>query len=237
MDRFETARARSVRLYVGLRADIISGRMRPGDGMSETRLAEQHGISRTPVREVLRRLTEEGFLRVVPQIGTFVAPINLLAVKDSQFIRETLECRAVRLVTEKITPDQLVLLRAHLDRQEKTIAGGDRAGFFASDEAMHRDLMRIAEHPSVWDLVASVKAQLDRVRYLSLEDDDWLSMIFGQHNEIIAGIADGDADRAERTMQAHLRTAFGAIERIAAHHADFFEQPAADTRVSAQSSQ
>jgi len=224
MDQFEPARAKSARLYAGLRAGIISGRMRPGEGMSETRLAEQHGISRTPVREVLRRLTEEGFLRVVPQIGTFVAPINLTAVKDSQFIRETLECRAVRLVADKITPDQLDLLRAHLDRQEKTIVGGDRAGFFASDEAMHRDLMRIAEHPSVWDLVASVKAQLDRVRYLSLEDDDWLSMIFGQHNEIIDSIAAGDADRAERTMQAHLRTVFGAIERIAEVHAEFFAQ-------------
>jgi GntR family transcriptional regulator, rspAB operon transcriptional repressor len=224
MDRFETARTRSTRLYASLRADIISGRMRPGAGMSETGLAEQHGISRTPVREVLRRLTEEGLLRVVPQIGTFVAPIKLTAVKDSQFIRETLECRAVRLVVETITRDQVKALRAHLDRQGEMIAGGDTAGFFASDEAMHRDLMRMAEHPSVWDLIASVKAQLDRVRHLSLEDTEWLAMIFGQHREIVRCIDARDAVGAEQAMQTHLRTVFGAIERIAAAQGEFFEQ-------------
>jgi DNA-binding GntR family transcriptional regulator len=224
MDQFETARARSARLYAGLRAEIVSGRMRPGAGMSETGLAEQHGISRTPVREVLRRLTEEGLLRVVPQIGTFVAPIKLTAVKDSQFIRETLECRAVRLVAEKIARHQVDVLREYLDRQEELIAGGDAAGFFASDEAMHRDLMRIAGHPSVWDLIASVKAQLDRVRHLSLEDTEWLAMIFGQHREIVQCIGARDAAGAEQAMQAHLRTVFGAIERIAAANAEFFEQ-------------
>jgi DNA-binding GntR family transcriptional regulator len=223
MDQFETARARSARLYASLRAEIISGRMRPGAGMSETGLAEQHGISRTPVREVLRRLTEEGLLRVVPQIGTFVAPIKLTAVKDSQFIRETLECRTVRLVAETITRDQVGALHAYLDRQEKLIAGGDAAGFFASDEAMHRELMRIAEHPSVWDLIASVKAQLDRVRHLSLEDTGWLAMVFGQHREIVRCIEAHNAEGAEQAMQAHLRTVFGAIERIAAAQAEFFE--------------
>src|SRR5580693_7955285 len=99
----ETVRATGARLYADLHADIITGRMRPGESLSETRVAEQYGISRTPVREVFRRLTEEGFLRVVPQVGTYVAPINLAAVTDSQFIRETLERRAVCLTAERAT--------------------------------------------------------------------------------------------------------------------------------------
>lgn len=227
MDRFETAKAKGDRLHQHLRADIVSGRMRPGERLSETRLAEQYAISRTPVREVLRRLLEEDLLRVVPQVGTFVAPIHLAAVRDSQFIRETLECRAVRLAAGNRTQEHLRLLRRYLAQQARLVAAGDRLGFFASDEAMHRDIMRIADHPSVWDLIASVKAQLDRVRYLSLEDDAWLAMIFRQHQEIVDCIDKRDADRAEQAMQAHLRTAFGAIERIAEVHPDFFEQTAA----------
>ena len=94
----ETARAASARLYADLHAGIITGRMRPGESLSETRVAEQYGISRTPVREVFRRLTEEGFLSVVPQVGTYVAPINLAAVTDDMIDRIAIigtadECR------------------------------------------------------------------------------------------------------------------------------------------------
>ena len=100
IDRFETARTKGNRLYERLYADILTGRLRPGEVLSETRIADQHGISRTPVREVFQRLAKEGLLRVVPQIGTFVAPISLAAVSASQFIREALECRAVRQAAE-----------------------------------------------------------------------------------------------------------------------------------------
>jgi DNA-binding GntR family transcriptional regulator len=78
----------------------------------------------------------------------------------------------------------------------------------------------------VWELIASVKAQLDRVRHLSLEDRDWLSMIFAQHEEIVAHIATHDGAAASRAMQQHLRTVFAAIDRIAETHAEFFEETA-----------
>src|SRR4029077_13209565 len=90
----ETVQAAGARLYADLHADIITRRLRPGASLSETKVAVHYGISRTPVREVFRRLAEEGFLRVVPQVATYVAPINLAAGADSQFIRETLGGRA-----------------------------------------------------------------------------------------------------------------------------------------------
>ena len=91
MPPFESARERGGRLYDRLRDDILCGRLRPGEALSETRLAEQHGISRTPVREVIQRLAKENLLAIVPQVGTFVAPIKLSSVTSSQFIREALE--------------------------------------------------------------------------------------------------------------------------------------------------
>ena len=213
------------RLYADLHADIITGRLRPGASLSETKVAEQYGISRTPVREVFRRLADEGFLRVVPQVATYVAPINLAAVTDSQFIRETLECRAVALSAEKASERDIRALRHEIRTQEQAIAAGNRTRFFASDEAMHRILMTIAGYPAVWDLIGSAKAQLDRVRHLSLERDDWLQMIFHQHRSIVDRVIAHDVAGAEAAMREHLRTVFAAVEHIAAAHAEFFDGP------------
>jgi DNA-binding GntR family transcriptional regulator len=221
---FETARERGSRLYERLREDILSGRMRPGEALSESRLAEQHGISRTPVREVIQRLAKENLLAIVPQVGTFVAPIKLSAVTSSQFIREALECRAVRFATERATRPQVEALRQQILRQDEAIARGDHVAFFQLDERMHALILDIAGHAHAWDLIASVKAQLDRVRYLSLEDSRWLKMIFRQHREIVAAIRNHDPQGAEQAMQGHLRTVFDAVARIAEEHAEFFEQ-------------
>jgi DNA-binding GntR family transcriptional regulator len=219
----DSVRVAGARLHAELRSDIITGRMRPGESLSEARVAEQYGISRTPVREVFRRLTDEGLLRVVPQVGTYVAPINLAAVSDSQFIREALECHAVRHAADRITALQVRALQRQLTEQARRVAASDHAGFFTLDERMHQTIATIAGHAAVWDLIASVKAQLDRVRHLSLEDDDWLTMIFHQHGDIVARLGAHDAAGAEHAMQRHLRTAFAAIDRIATRHADFFE--------------
>src|ERR1700751_3843282 len=124
--QFETARTRGNRLHARLYADILTGRLRPGEALSETRIAEQHGISRTPVREVFQNLAKEGLLRVVPQIGTFVAPINLTSVKAAQFIREALECRAVRDAAERISRPEAAALRRQIADQARAIRDGDR---------------------------------------------------------------------------------------------------------------
>ena len=221
----ESVQAAGARLYDDLHGNIITGRLRPGASLSETKVAERYGISRTPVREVFRRLAGEGFLRVVPQVATYVAPINLAAVTDSQFIRETLECRAVSLSAERASGREIRALRHEIRAQEQAIAAGNRARFFASDEAMHRTLMTIAGYPAVWDLIGSAKAQLDRVRHLSLEQGDWLRMIFRQHQSIVDRIASHDSAGAEAAMREHLRTVFAAVERIAAEHAEFFDGP------------
>ncbi|MFD1625624.1 GntR family transcriptional regulator [Azospirillum griseum] len=215
-------------VYDTLRHAILNGDLRPGEGLSETKLAAQFGVSRTPVRDAVRRLSDDGFLRVVPQVGTFVAPIQLTAVADSQFVRETLECRTIRLAAERLDPVQASALDRHLAAQERAVAANDAAAFFAADEAMHADLIRIAGRPAVWNLILDVKAQLDRVRCLSLESADWLAMIFDQHRVIIERTRARDADGAEAAMRAHLRSVFDAIDRIAATNQEYFEDTPAD---------
>jgi DNA-binding GntR family transcriptional regulator len=216
-------RATGQQLYEDLHGKIVRGELRPGDALSETKVGESYGLSRTPVREVFWRLGEDGFLRVVPQVGTFVAPINVAAVYDSQFIREALECRAVADAARDPQAAEVATLRDNLERQRVAVAAGDYAAFFALDEAMHRGLMHMAGRPFVWQVIAGAKAQLDRVRYFSLEDRDWLAMIFDQHAALVDRVVAADPAGAVDIMTAHLRTAFAAIGRIAAEHGDFFE--------------
>src|ERR1700752_3314495 len=128
--QFETARTRGNRPHPRLYADILTGRLRPGEALSETRVAEQHGISRTPVREVFQTLAKEGLLRIVPQFGVFAAPINLGSVNASQFVREALECRAVRDAANRASRAQVAVLKEQIAAQAKAIRSGDPVAFF-----------------------------------------------------------------------------------------------------------
>ncbi len=214
-----------------LRGDILAAVLRPGEAMSEARMAVRFGVSRTPVREAFKRLVEEGFLMVVPQVGTFVAPIDLAAVHDSQFVRETLECRTVALAARHADDAGKAALEQNVREQERDLAIGDRTSFFRHDEAFHAELAKLAGHPSVWSLIEGVKAQLDRVRCLSLESAAWPNMILTQHREIMHCVVTGDEVGAEAAMRAHLRTVFDAIETIARDQVDAFAGSATPARL------
>jgi DNA-binding GntR family transcriptional regulator len=216
------ARQSTDQIHRALRGDILNAVLLPGEAMSEARMAVQFGVSRTPVREAFKRLVDEGFLVVVPQVGTFVAPIDLAAVYDSQFVRETLECRTVVLAAQRIDAAGKAALERLIRLQEQALKTGDRVDFFRQDEAFHAELSRLSGHPSVWGLIEGVKAQLDRVRCLSLEAASWPGMIMDQHRQIAATVGAGDEAGAERAMRAHLRTVFDAIEAIARNHVDAF---------------
>ncbi|MEP7328264.1 MAG: GntR family transcriptional regulator [Betaproteobacteria bacterium] len=208
--------------YAWLRAEILSGRMRPAQALSENEVAQHLGMSRTPVREAIIRLESEGLLTVRPQVGTEVAPIDVDAVADGQFVREALECRTVALAANAVTPADAAELRAMLDEQARVAALGDHAAFVPLDDGMHQKLVAMAGRPRVWRAVEDVKAQLDRVRFLSLEDPAWLATIHQQHEEIVLRVIAGDAEGAAAAMSRHLRAVFASIATIAQTRPEYF---------------
>src|SRR5690606_15671687 len=123
-------------IYDDLRSQIVSISLKPGIGLSEARIAEQYGVSRTPVREAFKRLAEDGFLEVVPQVGTFVSRIDMQIIRDAHFVRETLECRIVELAAMRIDDAQRRELQENLRALELAQRSGDRAAHFRADEAM-----------------------------------------------------------------------------------------------------
>jgi len=208
--------------YAWLRQAILAGALPPGSPLSENEVASRLGVSRTPVREAIIRLEGEGLLVVRPQVGTTVAAIDLDAVADGQFLREAVECRAVALAAGRVTAADARDLKAQLREQARAVARGDQAGFVALDDRMHQRLVAMSGRPNVWHAVEDVKAQLDRVRFLSLEDPHWLASILAQHEAIVQHVVDGDGAAAASAMSRHLRAVFASVDAIARERPQFF---------------
>jgi DNA-binding GntR family transcriptional regulator len=208
--------------YRWLRGEILAGTLPPGAPLSENEVAQRLGVSRTPVREAFIRLESEGLLNVTPQVGTTVAPIDVEAVADGQFLREAIETRAVALAAEAATPADAQALKANLREQARAVARRDQAAFLQLDDRMHRDLVAIAGRPRVWHTIEEVKAQLDRVRVLSLEDARWLAAIHAQHEEIVEAVLAHRAADAAAAMGRHLRAVFASIDTIARERPEYF---------------
>jgi DNA-binding GntR family transcriptional regulator len=217
-------------LYRDLRERIVSVALPPGEALSETRIAEGYGVSRTPVREAFKRLAEDGFLEVVPQVGTFVARIDLRTVRDNHFVRETLECRIVETAAERIDEAGRAALRENLARQRRALAAHDAAAFFEADESMHALLAAIAGHRGVWQVIHSAKSQMDRVRHLSLASGARSRLRAAEHRAIAEGVIAGDGRGAAEAMRMHLASIFDAIDNIAAEKAHYFVDSDGDTR-------
>lgn len=212
--------------FTYLREAILTGSLRPGQALSENEIAHRLGVSRTPVREAIIRLENEGLLSVRPQVGTTVAPIDVENVADVQFLREAIECRTVALAAQRVTPALARELRGQLKEQARIAARGDHAAFVPLDDRMHATLVAMSGRPRVWRAVEDAKAQLDRVRFLSLEDPLWLATIHRQHEAIVEHVLAGDAGGAAAAMADHLRAVFASIATIARTSPEYFNSAA-----------
>jgi len=210
------------RVYAVLREAIVSAELRPGRQLSENELSDLIGVSRTPVREALIRLRDERLVAIVPQLGTFVTLISTDAVADAAFVREALECSAVRLAAERCGPDDLGALQANLVAQERAQAASEPEAFDRLDDELHRMLCDLSGHEVAWELSRRANGHLDRVRRLSLPEPAYRGEMLGEHREVIAAVARGDADAAERTLRHHLRMVPSHLPHIRDAHPEFF---------------
>jgi DNA-binding GntR family transcriptional regulator len=172
------------------------------------------------------RLAQVGLVRAYPQIGTVVSPIKLAEVYDNQFLRETIECRTVADAAQRCTPEAAAQLADLLQRQRECCVRGKEAGFFALDDAMHQFLIELAGRAAVWRVLRDAKAQLDRVRHLSLHDIAWIRRNISDHEEIVRAVTARDAERATVAMRKHLSNVFETIERISRERPQYFEAAA-----------
>lgn len=208
-------------VYRILREQIIQAELLPGERLSESDVAKTLAVSRQPVREAFIKLSEEGLVQVLPQRGTFVTKISVASVMDVRFVREAIEADVVRVVAEAHAAETIAELRRQIAEQRK-VPQQDRAGFLRLDELFHRTLAAAAGKAYAWDVIESVKAQMDRVRFLSV-DDMHVGRLIDQHEKIVDGITAGDQAAAEEATRLHLREILSSLPEIARSRSDLFD--------------
>ncbi|MCS7483553.1 GntR family transcriptional regulator [Umezawaea endophytica] len=207
-------------VYEVLRRQVLTMELPPGAALSENELAATLGVSRTPVRESLILLAEEGLVQVFPQVGSFVSRVDPVKVADAQFLREAVELAALDDLPAALDPAVVADLRSNVERQRRP--GIDLEEFFALDEEFHHGLLRLSGHANAWATVVAAKGHLDRARRLGLYEADSPGTFVHQHADILDAVTRGDAEQARTAMRAHLRAVFDDVERIRARSPELF---------------
>lgn len=213
-------------IYQTLRADIIRLAIKPGDTLSEAEIAKRFDVSRQPVREAFIQLSDDRFLKIRPQRPTVVEPISERAVLNAQFIREAIEVAVIAQAALVWNARANAELADCIAAQKDAAQADDREAFHAADEHFHQIIAEHAGYPFAWDAVDQHKAQMDRVRYLTLGFATRYTI--AEHEAIASALSQNDADASVAAMRLHLGKIKDHLSGLRAAHAHFFEddQPA-----------
>lgn len=212
------------RIYSDLRGELVSLQRRPGEAISEAKIALAYGVSRTPVREAILKLSDEGLLEIYPQSGIFVARIPVAALPEAIIIRKALEETTARLAAERATPSQVLSLQSILQRQREASAAGDSDAFHQADEAFHAAVADVAGYPGIWKYIQQVKVHVDRYRRLTLPQRGRIAKVIVEHEAVLGAIGAHDAEGARRAMEVHLESLLENISATRHINPEYFDQ-------------
>jgi DNA-binding GntR family transcriptional regulator len=201
-------------VYAAVRDDINSGRLQPGDRLRETEIAERMGVSRTPVREALKRLEADGLVSFGQPRGLTVTELSHGQILDLYAMREVLEGAAARFAAERASPLEVATLKQILE-QHKSASAPDEVA--AANRQLHDAIVSAAHNiylQRVMNVLSDALALLGTTTYAV---PGRIASGWKENAEIVECIARGDAAAAEKAAQAHIRAA-GAI-RVAMTHA------------------
>jgi GntR family transcriptional regulator, rspAB operon transcriptional repressor len=223
LPRLERPASAGAQTFSTLRHAIVTLQLQPGHSFSEQEVAEQLGVSRTPVREALIKLAEAGLVEVVPQRRSFVRKISLKAVKDARFVREAIELAVLRRAMGRLGTTFFAASRELIAAQRAAAANANLERFLSLDDAFHRSFAVEIDCAHAWAVIEGQKAQMDRVRFLSLPDASPISLLIDQHEAILDAAEREDAAAAEAAMRTHLAEVLMALEPLHQHHPHLFE--------------
>jgi DNA-binding GntR family transcriptional regulator len=214
----------SAKIYSDLRAELVSLQRRPGEVISEAEIALSYGVSRTPVREAILKLSDEGLLEIFPQSGIFVSRIPVAALPEAILIRKALETTTAQLAAERATSSQILALHSILERQREANAVGDSDAFHRADEMFHATIAEVAGYPGIWTLIQQVKVHVDRYRRLTLPQQGRIGTVIAEHEAILDAIEAHDPRGARAAIEFHLESLLGNISTTQNINPEFFDK-------------
>ena len=191
-----------------LRQRIFRRELEPGSWIDELKIAEEFGISRTPLREALKVLAAEGLVTMKVRRGAYVTEMSEKDLRDVYHLLSLLESDAAGVVAERATPEQQQTLRdLHAELES---AAGNREAFFSVNERFHMALLDMADNRWRSQMVADLRKVMKLNRHNSLFKQGRIEDSLAEHGAIMAALRARDAAAATQTMQAHFRNGLQA---------------------------
>lgn len=190
-----------------IREAIISGTLQPRERLMEIQLAEELGVSRTPVREALRKLELEGFIVMVPRKGAYVADISFKDIADIFEIRVALEGLAAGLAAERITPEEVEEMERLLAEKSDAINKIDMEKLVDVDTKFHESIYKASRNERLNSIISNLREQIQRFRIRSLAYPGRMKESLDEHRSIVEAIEASDSQQARQLAQEHIENA------------------------------
>jgi len=173
----------------------------------EIQLAEDMGVSRTPVREAIRKLELEGFVVMIPRRGTYVANISIKDINDVYEIRTSLDVLAAGLAAERIEPEELQEMQRLLVEIGKAIEAGKLQDIIALDTEFHDVLYKASRNERLRNIISNLREQITGIRGISMKYPGRLLDTMEEHRVLVECIAARDPEKAQAAARIHLENA------------------------------
>ena len=193
------------KVYDYLREGVLNGKIKAGDRLVESDLADRIGTSRTPVREALHTLEREGLVESLHRVGYVVCPISELEVSELCEIRLALEALALRWALSKDPAGLAKAMRQNLSRCEQRIAEGDLKAFIELDAQFHELISKIADSSRLMEMTNSIRRYMLRYRIQSIYTEANVRRAIAGHRSVLKAIEAGDKRAAQRALRAHIK--------------------------------
>ena len=194
-------------VYETLREAIRNGALTPGERLMEIQLAEELGVSRTPVREAIRKLELERFVVMLPRRGTYVANLSLKDINEVFEIRAALDGLAAGLAAERITEEELEQMERLLVEIADYIEQHNNQKIVEADEAFHDILYRASRNERLVGIICNLREQFTRFRSVSINYPGRLQNTLEEHRQLVEAIAQRNPEAAQQKAREHIENA------------------------------
>lgn len=191
-------------VFQTLRQAILRGELKPGERLMEIHLAQRLGVSRTPVREAIRKLELEGLVLMIPRKGAVVADITVSDLEDVLEVRMALEELAVKYACRRVTQEQLAEIRRLAGEFKKTLTGNDIAAWAQADMKFHDAIYEATGNGRLVQILNNLREQMYRYRMEYLKDRQSHKNLVEEHDVILRALESGDVELAIRTTVRHV---------------------------------
>ena len=187
-----------------LRQSILRGELKPGERLMEIQLANKLGVSRTPIREAIRKLELEGLVLMIPRKGAEVAQITEKNMQDVLEVRKALEELSVQLACERITPEQVEEMKMAAEDFRKVLKSGDVTKIAEADVKFHDIIFAATNNQRLITLLNNLREQMYRFRVEYLKQKECYPQLLEEHDKLIALISGGEVEEACELMGCHI---------------------------------